>query len=111
MDVTLPSGATVVIRDRLKAKDKFAVQAAMRLSTDVTTGLQESTGNVLNEMRNALLKLVIERWSFEVPVPSVQADALDELDIDDYNALLDAVEPLMSKILTTVPNRSGQSAS
>ena len=113
MDVALPSGATVILRDKLKASDKFAVQEAMTLTTDINTGLQESTGAVISAMRNKLLALLIESWTFNDPVPSAGiGDPLGELDIDDYNALTDAVEPLMNKILNVaVPNRSARSAS
>lgn len=104
MDVDLPSGSTVKMRDKLIAKDKFAVQAAIRLSTDTATGLQETQGGLVNDMRNALLKRVI------ISDTPVTDEWLSELDIDDYNALAEAVEPFMSKIITS-PNRRGQSSS
>lgn len=111
-DVTLPSGATVTLRDKLKGKDKFAVQEAMKMSLDTSTGMQESTGAVISAMRNELLKLVIEHWTLDLALPSADTGSLGELDIDDYNALSDAVQPLMDKILNvSVPNRSAQSAS
>lgn len=109
MDITLPSGATVTLRDKLTAKDKFDVQAAIRLSLDTTTGLQESSGSLVNDMRNALLRQVILSWSFTWPLPSA-GGTLDDLDLDDYNVLADAVEPMLQKVVGG-PNRPGPSSS
>jgi hypothetical protein len=111
VDVTLPSGATVTLRDKLNANDKFAVQAAIRLSLDTTTGLQESSGSLVNDMRNALLKQIITAWSFTWPLPSLDGGtSLGELDIDDYNSLSDAVEPMLNKVVSS-PNRPAPSRS
>lgn len=111
MEVTLPSGATVTYRDKLNANDKFAVQAAIRLSLDTATGLQESSGSLVNDMRNALLKQIITAWTFPYPLPHMGVgNPLGELDLDDYNALSDEVEPLLEKVVAA-PNRRGQSSS
>jgi hypothetical protein len=112
VQITLPSGNTVDIRDALTAKDKFRVQAAVRLSLDTATGLQESSGSILNDMRNALLQQIITAWSFPgVAIPSVNPNTLDEMALDDYNALAEGVEPLLDKVVNSSPNRSGRSAS
>lgn len=111
VDVTLPSNATVTLRDKLTAKDKFRVQAAIKLSLDTATGLQESSGSIVNDMRNALLVGIITGWTLDLPLPSAQASSLDDLDIDDYNALAEAVEPLLDKVVNTGPNRPGRSSS
>lgn len=113
MEVLLPaSGAKATLRDKLSADDRFAVQDAIRLSLDTSTGLQETAGGMVNAMRNALLARVIESWTVEgLSVPSEDPKALGQLDIDDYNALEDAVEPLMAKIIRGIPNRSRQPSS
>jgi hypothetical protein len=112
MDVTLPSGAVVTLRDKLTAKDKFAVQAAVHFSLDTTTGMQVSTGSILNDMRNALLKTIITSWTFGTLIPSAAAeDTLADLDLDDYDALADAVEPLLQKVTGSGPNRPAPSSS
>jgi hypothetical protein len=109
VEVTLPSGATVTVRDKLTAKDKFTVQAAVRLSLDTNTGMQESSGSFLTDLRNALLKEIITSWSFTWPVPSA-GGSLDDLDLDDYNALSDGVEDLLTKVMAN-PNRRAPSSS
>lgn len=112
MIVELPSGPKVTLRDKLTAKDKFAVQASVTLALDTQTGMQNTAFGMVNEMANALLIRLIEDW--DVPgksIPSQDPDALGELDLDDYNALLDAVEPMMRKVLNTNPNRTRPSTS
>lgn len=116
MDVTLPSGATVVLRDKVKAADKFAVQREITLALDTNTGLQHSALGIVNDMRNALLKRLIEKWTFDFDVPSISplgVAVLDDLDLDDYVALQEAVEPLMQKIVgvSATPNRNAPSSS
>ncbi len=105
----LPSGGWIEYREKLKAADKFAVQEAITVtisddrSTDVTGGLQ-------NKMRNALLKEIITAWSFPEPIPS-DPGGLDigTIDLDDYNALESAVEPLMEKVgFAPPPKASGK---
>jgi hypothetical protein len=105
MEVTLPSGATVTLRDKLTARDKFAVQDAVHLSLNTATGMQDTTAGLVNDMRNALLARLIQSWT--VPGVTAGADGLGELDLDDYNALAEAVEPLLSKVVQGgSPNRS-----
>ena len=100
--IDLPSGAWIEYRDALKVKDRLAVQEVARVSL----GDGENTASFLamqNDMRNALLGRIITAWSFPFPVPaqnSFQAAdvVLGELDLDDYAALENAVQPLMDKI-------------
>jgi hypothetical protein len=107
--IELPSGNWIEYREKLMAADKFAVQNSIILTisdekgTDVTGGLQ-------NNMRNALLTQIITSWSFDVPIPSVNAggDIGMTLDLDDYNAIQAAVEPLMEKI-SFIPPRAASS--
>ena len=101
--VELPSGNHVEYRDKLLAADRFAVQAVARVE------LKESSNSasfleMQNDMRNALLGRIIVAWSYDGPTPSEDhfraADMVigETMDIDDYAALEDEVEPLMDKI-------------
>lgn len=113
MIVDLPSGAKVTLRDKITAKDKFTVQNAVVLNLDTNTGLQATTAGLVNDMRNALLTRLIESWTIEgLSIPSQQKDALDELDIDDYNALTEAIEPILTKVVSGgIPNPRRPSSS
>lgn len=106
----LPSGAWIDYRTDLKAADKMAVQDAVVLEYD-DTDKRKIRGGITNTMRNALLTRIITAWSFEgIPVPSLniaRAETIGEtMDIDDYNALAEAVAPLLDKVaFTSAPNQ------
>ena len=57
-----------------------------------------------NDMRNALLGRIITAWSYPAAIPAenhfAAADVIigDAMDLDDYAALEEAVQPLMDKI-------------
>jgi hypothetical protein len=93
----------VEYRDRLMSLDRFEVQEVALVS--VGDGVSRTSFLALqNDMRNALLGRIITAWSFPAPIPSANAFlAADKaiggvLDLDDYAALEDAVQPLMDKI-------------
>ncbi len=107
--IDLPSGAWVEIRETLKARDRFAAQAAaiMSMSTDGDTKLSGLA--IQNSIRNALLASIITQWSYEHPVPAQNGVVKDKenyigeiMDLDDYNFLAQEVEPLMTKVAGTV---------
>lgn len=109
----LPGGGWVEYRDSLKAGDKFAVQNALVFTIE-PDGSNKAPAGVENTMRNALLGQIITAWSYEgIPVPSMNASGTDiigsVMDIDDYNALAEAIAPLLAKVSFS-PN-PGQSAS
>ena len=113
MRVDLPSGGYIEFRDSLKARDKFAVQNSLKFK--VKDGKeQEVSGGITNDMRNALLAELITAWSLDAPLPSADLakgmTAIDDMDIDDYNALQEAVEPLLEKV-SFRPNPKTQSDS
>lgn len=103
--IELPSGNWVEYRDQLKAMDRFAVQDAVML--EFREGGNRASLGMINDQRNALLGRIITKWSYPGPVPSENsfqaADVVigDAMDLDDYNALADAVQPLLEKISGT----------
>lgn len=101
MRVDLPSGNTVDVRDKLMAADRFAVQDSIILT--VSGEKQEIGAGVQNRMRNSLLGQIIQAWSFPgVPIPCENVAGIDVIgnvmDIDDYNYLAEAVQPLLDKV-------------
>ena len=100
--VELPSGAWVEYREQLKASDKFSVHDAVTL--EIREGGNRASLGMVNDQRNALLGRIITGWSYSVPIPSQNsfqaADVVigDVMDIEDYNALAEAVQPLLEKI-------------
>jgi hypothetical protein len=90
--ITLPSGATVTLKDpsSLRVRDRNRViKAGDGLSGDIAKGIAFS---------EALVATIIEDWSFDLLIPSIKAESLEELEISDYDALVKASEDI-SKIL------------
>jgi hypothetical protein len=109
MRIELPSGNWVEVRENLKGKDKSAVQGVVRLFVTAGQDIQdkhELSGDLQYHMRDALLANVITEWSFDAPIPSVEGgpEAVEELDIDDYNELHAKTEHLFKKVSSKVPN-------
>jgi hypothetical protein len=110
MKVDLPSGAWIEVREKLTADDKLGTQGSFTIPVD-DEGRQQMPSGVQNILRNALLERVITAWGGPgldgIPIPSVNingAAVLGSIDLDDYNVLCDAVDPLLEKV-TFGPNR------
>ena len=93
----------VEYREQLKASDRFAVQDAVFIDTKGDTN-RMSLG-IGNDVRNALLGRIITAWSYGGPTPVQMKDVAaadtvigDAMDLDDYNALSEAVQPLVDKV-------------
>jgi len=109
MKVELPSGNWVELRDNLKGRDRTAVNAVLRIR--VRTGEQQEReqevgADVSDRMHDTLLANLITLWSFERPIPSSQggADAVADLDIDDYHELHSRTEDLLQRVTAKSPN-------
>jgi hypothetical protein len=84
--ITLPSGATVTLRDpkELRVKDRKKIYA--------NTGKADEGIMQALSLSDGLLAVIIEDWSFDLIIPSIKIDSLDEnsgyfqatLDIDSY---------------------------
>lgn len=122
--IELPSTQTdgehhwVEYRDKLKAGDRFAVQAVAKVELGSGTDDKRVASflEMQNDMRNALLGRIITAWSFPDPIPSQNSFAAADvvignvLDLEDYAALEKAVEPLMDLIQgRNVPDPKRQS--
>jgi len=107
MRVELPSGGWAEIREKLRPGDRFALQDAPTVV--VTDGKVVVRDAAANGTR-ALLARLITAWSFPgnpAMILGASVDALDEvMDLDDWDALEDAVAPLAGKARGRVPNPS-----
>lgn len=106
--IKLPSGASVTLRDpkTFKVKDRKRIMKASDVEGgDLTKALALS---------DALIALLVEDWSFELLIPSVKADSLDELDPVDYDALVDLTKEaqthLFPNLSKTVENEANPKA-
>jgi hypothetical protein len=100
--VELSNENWVEYRENLKAMDRFAVQDAVTLQ--FSEGGNKASLGMMNDQRNALLGRIITAWSYNTPIPSnfpqYPADVVigEAMDLDDYNVLAEAVQPLLDKI-------------
>ena len=81
--ITLPSGATVTLKDAslLRVKDrKRVLKSAEVEGGDLSRALA---------LGDALIAMLVEDWSFDFLIPAVKLDNLDELEMKDYDALVD----------------------
>lgn len=79
--VKLPSGNTATLRDpkTLKHKDRVKALATINDAQNVYTQLEG--------VQSALIVMLIEAWSFDLPIPSTVFSSLGELDLGDYDTL------------------------
>jgi hypothetical protein len=86
-DITLPSGATVKLKDPalLRVKDRKKV---MKAGDSETGDLAKALA-----LGDAIIAMLVEEWSFDLIIPSVKIDSLDELEVTDYDALVEATTP------------------
>jgi len=89
--ITLPSGATVTLKDakELKVKDRNRIMYAGDGDTSAKRGIAIS---------NALLVTIIEDWSYDLLIPSVKEDSIEELPIPDYVALMKQTDSLTKEL-------------
>lgn len=81
--IKLPSGATAILKDpkTLKVKDRKRVLKASEVE-----GGDLSKAMALSD---SLIAMLVEDWSFDLVIPAVKLDTLDELDMADYDALVE----------------------
>lgn len=94
--ITLPSGATVTLKDpkKLRVKDRKSV-----LKSSEVEGGDLSRAMALGD---ALVAMMIEDWSFDLVIPSVKIDSLGELEMRDYDALVDATKDAQSYLFPSL---------
>lgn len=84
--ITLPSGASVTLKDpkKLRVKDRKAI-----LKSSEVEGGELTRAMALGD---ALIAIMIEEWSFDLPIPAIKIDSLGELEMHDYDVLVDATK-------------------
>ena len=106
--ITLPSGATATLKDPslLKVKDRKALMK----STNIEGGDVEKS----MAMQDTLISMMVEEWSFDMPIPSKSIDSLEELSPLDFDALIentkDIQKALFPSIADTVENEADPKA-
>lgn len=78
--VELPSGGWVTFKDpaTLRVKDRKKVLR----NANGEEGLMQALSLV-----DGLIAILVEEWSFELPIPSIRINSLDELQMPDYDVM------------------------
>jgi hypothetical protein len=106
--ITLPSGATATLKEHsdLLIKDRKAVLK----STEVEGGdLSKSMA-----LQDALIAMLVQEWSLELPIPSKDINSLGELKPADFDFLIeetkDAQKALFPNLSDTPENEADPKA-
>jgi hypothetical protein len=102
--ITLPSGATVTFKDPslLRVKDRKAVMKAA----------DSGEGDLSKAMAlgDAIIAMLITDWSFDLIIPSVKIESLDELEVKDYDALVEATKEAQKYLFPNLANTTENEA-
>jgi hypothetical protein len=102
-ELALPSGGTVTIRDAktMRAREKRILDEVFA-DADVSNRGEKSAAMV---GRVALAKLLITAWTLPylpgAKIPSEDPDVFDELEIPDYNLIVEKVMPSLFFLYAT----------
>jgi len=102
--ITLPSGATATLKDPslLRVKDRKKVLK----STDVEGG--ELTKALA--LQASLIAMLIEDWSFDFAIPNINLDSLDELEMRDYDALIEETSEAQKYLFPSITDTPANEA-
>ena len=99
--ISLPSGATVTLRDPKDFRQKDRVKIYDGVGTETSQSLSAGMAMV-----DRILSVLIEEWSFDLIPPSIKIESLGELSIPDYDRLTDeataAIEVLFPQLKDNV---------
>jgi hypothetical protein len=108
VEIALPSGASVTVKDNTVPGDRFAVQDSVDVV--VEDGRTVIHGAASAQWK-AFLTRVITGWSFPVPIPAVAGpQVLDEYpdQEEDADALEDALQARYDRIVRRRPTTQRQ---
>lgn len=106
--ITLPSGVIVTLKD--PSKIRYGDRKRLYKSID-EEGSDLSRALAMND---ALIAILIEEWTLKIPVPAIKPDSIDELELIDYDALVehtkDAQKALFPALANTPENEADPKA-
>ena len=100
----LPSGNTVTLKDlsTLKVGDgKRVIKATDKQEGDLSKAMA---------LGDALIAMMIEEWSFDLILPSVRLETLDELSMADYDALTEATKDVQNSLFPSLSDSPANEA-
>jgi hypothetical protein len=103
--VELHDGNHAELRDELTGGDRRAAKGAVQLTIS-DDGARTMTAELEDRINYALLRRLIVSWTLPQPLPRDAVDPdtlLDDLPLDDVEALCAAVKPHYDRILSAGP--------
>jgi hypothetical protein len=92
--IKLPSGATVTLRDPKKVKSGERDRALRGLNL-----ADENQLDVMLDITWRVASVLIEEWSYDLLPPTIKPESLDELDLEDADALRIEIMPLVTQLI------------
>ena len=102
--IKLPSGNTVSL------KDTSALKVGDRKKVIRATDKQEGDLSKAMALGDALIAMMIEEWSFDLILPSVRLESLDELSMADYDALTEATKGAQNSLFPSLADTPANEA-
>lgn len=100
----LPSGNTVVL------KDLSTLKVGDRKKVIKSTDKQEGDLSKAMALGDALIAIMIEEWSFDLILPSVRIETLDELSMADYDVLTEACKEAQNSLFPSLADTPANEA-
>ena len=90
--ITLPSGATVVVRDPLTVKQGDRRKVFSKVKQD------DVSFDTTMEVSYAVIGIMVESWTLDLLPPSVKPEILDELSLPDFDVLQEEATEFMKAL-------------
>lgn len=100
--IKLPSGNTATFRDpsTMKVKDRKKILLAVgNQNVGIAQGLALIDG---------VIALLVTEWSFDLILPSIKIESLEELDIPDYDKLAEEAEEARKSLFPSFTKDDGE---
>jgi len=103
-EIALPSGAKVKLKDPslLRVRDRKNV---MRAGDKEAGELSKAFA-----LGDAVVAMLVEEWSFDLIIPSIRIESLDELEIKDYDALVEATQEAQKALFPSLTKNEANEA-
>jgi hypothetical protein len=92
--INLPSGATVTLRDpkTIKSGERDKALRGLNLTDD-------NQLDTIFDLTWRVASVLIESWSFDLIPPSIKPESLDELTLEDADALRGEIVPFIEQLM------------
>ncbi len=100
---TLPSGATVTLRDPKSIRQKD--RKMMYTVSNDKTGLLQSIS-----MTEGVIAMMVKAWDLAMSLPNFDIEVLGELEIPDYDALAEKASDMIPVLFPKVTEAKGTDA-